>query len=79
MLIGDASKAKARIGWNPKTKFEELFKLMACADFDRVKKRGYWSSMFPVQSFRYRAFASLLDFWILSALFLFIEFFERQS
>jgi GDP-D-mannose dehydratase len=40
MLIGDASKAKPRIGWNPKTKFEGLVKLMAKADYDKGKKRG---------------------------------------
>lgn len=41
MLIGDASKAKKELGWEPKTKFEELVKLMARADYDKVKKRGY--------------------------------------
>ncbi len=41
MLVGDASKAKAKLGWEPKTKFEELVKLMARADYEKVKKRGY--------------------------------------
>ncbi|MGO9482317.1 MAG: GDP-mannose 4,6-dehydratase [Candidatus Kryptoniota bacterium] len=41
MLIGDASKAKAKVGWEPRTKFGELVKIMAQADFEKVKKRGY--------------------------------------
>jgi GDPmannose 4,6-dehydratase len=41
LLIGDASKAKAAFGWAPKTKFEELVKLMVQADYEKVKKRGF--------------------------------------
>jgi GDPmannose 4,6-dehydratase len=41
MLIGDASKAKRLLGWEPKTKFADLVKLMVEADLDRVKRRGY--------------------------------------
>ena len=41
LLIGDATKAKKNLGWSAKTKFEELAKLMAKADFEKVKKRGY--------------------------------------
>ncbi len=41
MLIGDPSKAKAKLGWESKIKFDELVKLMACADYEKVKKRGY--------------------------------------
>ena len=41
MLIGDPSKAKAKLGWEFKIKFDELVKLMARADYDKVKKRGY--------------------------------------
>jgi len=41
LLIGDASKAKKKLGWKPKTKFKELAKLMVLADFEKVKKRGY--------------------------------------
>jgi len=32
VLIGDASKAKRRLGWEPKTKFADLVKLMVEAD-----------------------------------------------
>jgi GDPmannose 4,6-dehydratase len=33
-LIGDASKARARLGWEPRTSFEELVKLMVDADLE---------------------------------------------
>jgi GDPmannose 4,6-dehydratase len=32
LLIGDASKAKKKLGWEPKTKFKELIELMVDAD-----------------------------------------------
>jgi GDPmannose 4,6-dehydratase len=32
LLIGDPSKAKARLGWEPETNFEELIRLMTRAD-----------------------------------------------
>ena len=41
LLIGDASKAKKILGWEPKVKFEELVKKMIQADFEKVKTRGY--------------------------------------
>lgn len=41
LLIGDASKAKKNLGWEPKVKFEELAKIMAHADYEKVLKRGY--------------------------------------
>ena len=41
MLIGDPSKAKAELGWVPKTKFEELVKIMVDAVYEKVKKRGF--------------------------------------
>jgi len=33
VLVGDTSKAKEKIGWQPKIKFEELVKIMIDADF----------------------------------------------
>jgi GDPmannose 4,6-dehydratase len=33
-LIGDASKAKAELGWEPRTSFEELIRLMVDADYE---------------------------------------------
>lgn len=41
LLVGDASRARERLGWAPKTKFEDLVKLMARADFEKVSKRGF--------------------------------------
>jgi GDPmannose 4,6-dehydratase len=32
LLIGDYSKAKKKLGWEPKTKFADLVKLMVDAD-----------------------------------------------
>ena len=40
-LLGDASKAKNELGWEPKTSFEELVKIMVHSDWEKVKKRGY--------------------------------------
>jgi GDPmannose 4,6-dehydratase len=37
LLIGDASKAKAKLGWSPKTTFKELVHLMVDADIAALK------------------------------------------
>jgi GDPmannose 4,6-dehydratase len=41
ILIGNPSKAKAKLGWQPKVKFSELVKIMIKSDFQKVIKRGY--------------------------------------
>ena len=41
LLMGDPTKAKKELGWEPKTSFEELVKIMVKADWEKVKKRGY--------------------------------------
>ena len=41
LLIGDASKAKAKLGWQPEVKFEELVKMMVESDYEKIKYRGY--------------------------------------
>lgn len=41
LLIGDATKAKQKLGWAPKTKFEDLVVMMAKADFEKVSRRGF--------------------------------------
>ncbi len=41
LLLGDATKAKTKLGWTPKTRFAELVALMAKADLERVRKKGY--------------------------------------
>jgi GDPmannose 4,6-dehydratase len=35
-LIGDASKAREKLGWTPKTSLEELVQIMVEADLKRV-------------------------------------------
>ncbi|MDP3958239.1 MAG: GDP-mannose 4,6-dehydratase [bacterium] len=37
VLLGDASKAKKRLGWKPRIKFRELVKLMVEADYEHEK------------------------------------------
>jgi GDPmannose 4,6-dehydratase len=39
VLIGDAGKAKKKLGWASKTGFEELVNLMVKADFDKISKQ----------------------------------------
>lgn len=41
LLIGDASKAREKLGWEPKVRFEELVKIMAHADWEKVQRRGF--------------------------------------
>ena len=41
LLIGDATKAKKELGWQPKVKFEELVKIMVKADWEKVQRRGF--------------------------------------
>ena len=38
ILIGDPAKAKKLLGWEPKTKFEDLVKIMVRADYDSILK-----------------------------------------
>lgn len=39
ILIGDASKAKRVLGWEPRTKFKDLVRLMVDADIEDLRKR----------------------------------------
>lgn len=38
ILVGDASKAKKKLGWEPKVSLEELIKMMVDADLERLGK-----------------------------------------
>jgi GDPmannose 4,6-dehydratase len=38
LLIGDYSKAKKKLGWEPKTKFVDLTKLMVDADVELLRR-----------------------------------------
>ncbi|HTD37944.1 MAG TPA: GDP-mannose 4,6-dehydratase, partial [Candidatus Limnocylindrales bacterium] len=37
LLVGDASKARRVLGWEPETTFEELVEQMVRADLDRLR------------------------------------------
>lgn len=41
LLIGDARKAKEKLGWEPKVKFNQLVEIMIEADFKKVLSRGF--------------------------------------
>ncbi|MFN5795143.1 MAG: GDP-mannose 4,6-dehydratase, partial [Bacteroidota bacterium] len=41
LLVGDASKAKAKLGWEPKITVEELVKEMVAADIELFKRDKY--------------------------------------
>jgi GDPmannose 4,6-dehydratase len=41
LLIGDYSKAKNILGWEPKVTFNDLVKIMAKSDWEKVQRRGY--------------------------------------
>ncbi len=38
LLVGDASKAKEKLGWVPEVNFEQLIQMMVEADLERLKK-----------------------------------------
>jgi len=40
LLVGDASKAKNELGWEPKVSFEEMIKMMVESDLKRLESRG---------------------------------------
>ncbi len=40
LLVGDASKAKTKLGWKPKTKFKELVRLMVDSDTAALRDQG---------------------------------------
>jgi len=40
LLMGDYSKAKRKLGWKPKVKFEELVRMMVESDLSRIKSLG---------------------------------------
>jgi GDPmannose 4,6-dehydratase len=41
LLIGNPEKARNKLGWEPKIRFEELVGLMARSDWEKVQKRGF--------------------------------------
>jgi GDPmannose 4,6-dehydratase len=47
LLIGDASKAKRKLGWTAKTKFKELVRLMVDADLESAGKEAHMNGYIP--------------------------------
>ena len=45
LLLGDASKAKRVLGWEPGVTFKGLVKLMVEADYENLSKQSYTSSL----------------------------------
>ena len=41
VLIGDSSKARTQLGWEPKTTLRKMIRLMVSSDLKKIKKRGY--------------------------------------
>jgi GDPmannose 4,6-dehydratase len=37
-MLGDAAKARAKLGWHPKTSFEQLVHEMVSADLDQAAR-----------------------------------------
>jgi len=47
ILVGDATKAKEKLGWEPKTKFDELVKIMVEADLKNIQnEQKFYSRKF---------------------------------
>ena len=46
LLLGDATKAKEKLGWVPKTTFKELVTMMAIADFEAIRDDAKTPKMF---------------------------------
>ena len=52
LLIGDASKARSKLGWEAKTKFKELVRLMVDADMEAANKEAHLNSYHPAAARR---------------------------
>ena len=46
LLLGDASKARSKLGWAPRTTFSELVSMMARSDFEALKSDAKTPKMF---------------------------------
>jgi GDPmannose 4,6-dehydratase len=44
LLMGDASKAKQRLGWEAKTRFKDLVRLMIDADMERARQEAHMNN-----------------------------------
>lgn len=50
ILLGDPSKAKHKLGWQPKVKFKELVRIMVEADLELAKREAHLESYPSTQS-----------------------------
>ena len=41
VLVGDATKARKILGWEPKVKFKELVEVMIKTDYEKIQKKKY--------------------------------------
>lgn len=41
LLLGNPKKAEEKLGWKARTKFEDLVKIMALADYEKVCRKGF--------------------------------------
>lgn len=53
LLLGDSTKAREVLGWQPKTTFRDLAKLMAESDFELVQKEAYLGKKTEVQKLHF--------------------------
>ncbi len=47
ILLADPSKARAKLGWQPRVSFEELIQMMVDADLERLQRRLARTKTFP--------------------------------
>jgi GDPmannose 4,6-dehydratase len=47
LLIGDAAKARQRLGWEPRVRFKELVRLMVEADLELAKREAQIARLPP--------------------------------
>ncbi|MEE2696880.1 MAG: GDP-mannose 4,6-dehydratase, partial [Actinomycetota bacterium] len=40
LLVGDAAKAEAQLGWRPRTKFHQLIEMMVDHDLETLQRQG---------------------------------------
>jgi GDPmannose 4,6-dehydratase len=48
-LLGDASKARAELGWTPKTDFRRLVEMMVDADLERLASASAGAARIPAR------------------------------
>jgi GDPmannose 4,6-dehydratase len=49
LLVGDATKAKRRLGWEPKTRFKALVRLMVDADLKLAQEEAHMNDSYSLE------------------------------